>query len=213
MAKKASAKKASASAKPPSTELPIEPFADAKAWQRWLARNHGKSRGLWIRLAKKGSGIASITYPEAVEHALCWGWIDGQVRSVDATWYVQRFTPRGPTSIWSKINRAKALALIESGAMQPAGLAEVERAQRDGRWARAYDSPSKASVPEDLGLALAGAPKAAEAFATLDATNRYAILHRVQTAKKPETRAKRIAEFVTMLAEGRTLHPRRTKAS
>ncbi len=190
-------------AKASKPELPIEPFVDANAWQIWLARHHATSTGLWIKFAKRGSGIASLTYPEAVELALCWGWIDGQVRSLDQSWWRQRFTPRARRSPWSKINRNKALALIESGAMQPAGLAEVERAQQDGRWDRAYDSPSMARVPEDLALALAAAPAAAASFATLDATNRYAILHRIEIASQPATRSKRIAEFVAMLAAGR----------
>lgn len=193
-------------AKPLPTDLPIQPFRDAKAWATWLTRNHASSKGVWIKVAKKDSGIASIDYPQALEHALCWGWIDGQRRGLDETWFLQRFTPRGRRSIWSKINRDKVLALIESGKMQPAGLAEIERAQQDGRWEQAYDSPSNATVPEDLAAAFAANPKAAKFFATLDSTNRYAILHRTQTAKKPETRAKRIAEFVAMLAEGRKIH-------
>jgi uncharacterized protein YdeI (YjbR/CyaY-like superfamily) len=193
-------------AKTPPSDLPIQAFRDAKAWATWLTRNHASSSGLWIKVAKKDAGIRSIDYPEALEHALCWGWIDGQRRALDESWYLQRFTPRGRRSIWSKINCAKALALIESGKMQPAGLAEVERAKQDGRWERAYDSPSNASVPDDLAAALAANPEAAKFFATLDSTNRYAILHRTQTAKKPETRAKRIAQFVAMLAEGRKIH-------
>jgi uncharacterized protein YdeI (YjbR/CyaY-like superfamily) len=193
-------------AKPTPSELPIRPFRDAKAWSTWLARNHASATGVWIKFAKKASGIRSIDYAQALHHALCWGWIDGQSRSLDESWYLQRFTPRGRRSIWSKINRDKALVLIESGAMQPAGLAEVERAQQDGRWEQAYDSPRNATVPEDLAAALAAKPKAAKFFATLDGQNRYAVLHRIQIAKKPETRAKRIAEFVVMLAEGRTLH-------
>ncbi|MFV8755964.1 YdeI/OmpD-associated family protein [Nannocystaceae bacterium ST9] len=184
----------------------MESFADAQTWRAWLARNHATQAGVWVKMAKKGTGIASIDYAGALEHALCYGWIDGQSKGIDESWWMQKFTPRGKRSIWSKINREKVLALIESGAMQPAGLAEIERAQQDGRWDQAYDSPKNATVPEDLAAALAGKPKAAKFFTTLDATNRYAILHRIQTAKKPETRAKRIAEFVTMLAEGRKIH-------
>jgi uncharacterized protein YdeI (YjbR/CyaY-like superfamily) len=189
------------------SELPIKPFRDAEAWRRWLAKNHASATGVWIKFAKKSSGIASIDYAQALEHALCWGWIDGQAKGIDEAWYQQRFTPRGRRSIWSKINRDKALALIEAGKMQPAGLAEVERAQQDGRWDRAYDSPRNATVPDDLAAALAKKPKAKKVFETLDSQNRYAILHRIQIVKKPETRAKRIAEFVVMLAEGRKLHP------
>ncbi|MGH7720327.1 MAG: YdeI/OmpD-associated family protein [Gemmatimonadaceae bacterium] len=187
-------------------DLPILPFATSGTFQGWLAEHHATSRGLWIKVAKTASGIASITYPEAVEVALCWGWIDGQARRIDETWYVQKFTPRGARSLWSRINCAKATALIAAGKMQPAGLAEVERAKHDGRWARAYDSPSKATIPDDLAAALARNTRASAFFAGLDSRNRYAILHRVQTAKKPETRARRIAEFVKMLARREKLY-------
>jgi len=151
--------------------------------------------------------IESITYAEALEAALCFGWIDGQSERVDDTWFVQKFTPRGPRSLWSKINCEKATALIAAGKMKPAGRAEVERARNDGRWARAYDSPSRATVPDDLAAALGKNARAAAFFATLDSRNRYAILHRVQTAKKPETRARRIADFVTMMARREKLYP------
>jgi uncharacterized protein YdeI (YjbR/CyaY-like superfamily) len=193
-------------AKPTPSELPIKPFRDAKAWSTWLARNHASATGVWIKFAKKSSGIASIDYAQALEQALCWGWIDGQAKGLDETWYLQRFTPRGRRSIWSKINRDKALALIESGKMQPAGLAEVERAKADGRWAAAYASPSRIEVPADLQRALDATPAAKELFATLSANNRYAILYRVHDAKRPETRARRIAQFVEMLAKGERLH-------
>jgi uncharacterized protein YdeI (YjbR/CyaY-like superfamily) len=138
--------------------------------------------------------------------ALCWGWIDGQSRRIDDTWYVQKFTPRGARSLWSKINCAKATALIAAGRMKPAGLAEVDRARQDGRWARAYDSPSRATVPDDLAAALVKNARASAFFAGLDSRNRYAILHRVQTAKKPETRARRIAQFVKMMARREKLY-------
>jgi uncharacterized protein YdeI (YjbR/CyaY-like superfamily) len=190
-----------------TSDLPTLPFATSRAFADWLAENHATSRGVWLRLAKTASGIASIKYAEAVETALCWGWIDGQARRIDETWYVQKFTPRGTRSIWSKINCAKATALIESGRMKPAGLAEVERAKQDGRWARAYDSPSNATVPDDLAVALAENARAAAFFIGLDSRNRYAVLHRIQTAKKPETRARRIAEFVAMMARGEKLYP------
>jgi uncharacterized protein YdeI (YjbR/CyaY-like superfamily) len=161
---------------------------------------------VWIKFARKGSGVASVTYMEALHAALCFGWIDGQARGVDEASYVQRFTPRRARSIWSKRNREFATALIESGRMQPAGLREVERAKADGRWDAAYDAPSTATVPDDLRAALDASPRAAAFFETLKGQNRYAILHRVQTAKKPETRARRIATFVAMLERGETIH-------
>jgi uncharacterized protein YdeI (YjbR/CyaY-like superfamily) len=182
-------------------------FESARAFDAWLARNHARSPGLWLKLAKVGSGVKSVTYGEALKAALCWGWIDGQKRALDAGWWLQRFTPRGRRSIWSKVNREKALALIAAGQMQPAGLAEVERAKADGRWAAAYDSPSRATVPEDLAAALEAKPRAKAFFATLDAQNRYAVLFRIHTAKKAETRARRISQFVEMLADHRKLYP------
>ena len=190
-----------------SPDLPTLRFATPRAFANWLAKNHATSRGLRIKFAKKASGIASITYAEALEAALCWGWIDGQTRRIDDAWYVQKFTPRGARSIWSKINCAKATALIAAGTMKPAGRAEVERARQDGRWTRAYDSPSRATVSDDLAAALARNARASAFFAGLDSQNRYAILHRVQTAKKPETRARRIATFVRMLGRREKLHP------
>ena len=208
--KKAPVKKATtktvAAKKAPAGELPIMPFESPRAWDTWLEANHASSRGVWMKLAKKGTGVASVTYAEALEVALAWGWIDGQKGSFDDAWWLQKFTPRGAKSIWSKVNREKALALIEAGKMRPTGLAAVESAQRDGRWDAAYDSPSKATVPEDLAAALAANPRAAAFFATLDATNRYAILHRTHTAKKAETRVRRIARFVEMLARNEKLH-------
>jgi uncharacterized protein YdeI (YjbR/CyaY-like superfamily) len=188
-------------------ELETRAFASAEAWEAWLREHHDTSPGVWIRFAKKGSGVPSATYLEALHAALCFGWIDGQARSVDAASYVQRFTPRRARSMWSKRNREFATALIESGRMQPAGLREVERAKADGRWDAAYDAPSTATVPDDLRVALDASPAAAEAFAALDGTNRYAILHRVQTAKRPETRARRIEKFVAMLAAGDRIYP------
>jgi uncharacterized protein YdeI (YjbR/CyaY-like superfamily) len=161
---------------------------------------------VWIKTAKAKSGIASINYAQALEAALCWGWIDGQSRRIDEDWYVQKFTPRAARSMWSKINCGKAAALIASGKMKPPGLAEVERAKKDGRWARAYDSWSGAQVPDDLTDALKRNKRASAFFAGLDSRNRYAILHRIQTVKKPETRARRIAEFVRMLARREKLY-------
>jgi uncharacterized protein YdeI (YjbR/CyaY-like superfamily) len=182
-------------------------FQDPRAWAAWLAKNYGKSAGVWLRMAKKASGLKSVTHSEALEVALCYGWIDGQAKSGDENTWVQKFTPRGKKSIWSKINCAKALALIEAGKMKPAGLAEIERAKEDGRWDRAYDSPRAASVPEDLQAALDGNARATAFFATLNGQNRYAVLFRIQTAKKAETRARRIQQFVEMLARGEKLHP------
>ena len=192
---------------PRADELETIAFASAEEWEAWLREHHDTAPGVWIRFAKKGSGVRSVTYLEALHAALCFGWIDGQARSVDDAAYVQRFTPRRTRSIWSKRNRDFATALIESGRMQPAGLREVERAKADGRWEAAYDAPSTATVPDDLQTALDASPAAAAFFATLNSQNRYAILHRIQTAKRPETRARRIETFVTMLEAGETLHP------
>ena len=173
-------------------DLPIISFASRDAWGMWLARNHATSTGLWLKVAKKGSGIDTVTYDQAVEIALCYGWIDGQVRSFDEDYYLQRFTPRRPRSKWSKINRQRAAALIERGEMKPAGMREVERAKADGRWDAAYDAPSTATVPDDLRRELEKNEAAREFFATLDSRNRYAILYQIQDAKKPETRVRRI---------------------
>lgn len=186
---------------------PVLPFEDQEAWVEWLHANHGTSPGLWLRLAKKDSGLRSVTHAQALEAALCFGWIDGQRKSEDERHFLQRFTPRSARSIWSKINRDKALALIDQGRMQPAGLREVERAKTDGRWDAAYDSFSTATVPDDLQAALDGEPRAKAFFATLNSRNRYAVLFRVQTAKKPETRARRIRQFVEMLARHEKIHP------
>ena len=185
------------------------PFETAAAFAVWLEEDHEESDGIWIKFAKKASGIATVTYKEVLSVALAYVWIDGQVKRIDDDWYRQRWTPRRARSVWSKINRAAAEAMIERGEMKPAGLAEVERAKADGRWERAYDSPKTAEVPADLRAALDADPAAAEFFAGLDSINRYAILHRLQEAKKPETRARRIEKFVAMLARGETLYPRR----
>ncbi len=185
---------------------PTSSFASRKAWASWLAKNHTTVPGVWVKLAKKKSGITSVSQREAVEVALCYGWIDGLARSVDADYWLQRFTPRSARSVWSKINCARAEALIASGEMRAAGLKEVERAKADGRWAAAYDSPRTATVPDDLARALAKNKKAREFLATLDSRNRYAILHRIQNARKPETRARRIAAFVAMLSKKQTIY-------
>ena len=181
-------------------------FESREAWEQWLAEHHSDAREVWVKFAKKASGIASVSYDEAVEVALCYGWIDAQMRSLGKDFYVQRFTPRARRSKWSKLNREKATKLIEAGAMKPAGLREVERAKADGRWDAAYDAPSTATVPDDLRAALAHNPRAEEFFATLDRRNRYAILYRIQDAKKPETRQRRIEQVVAMLAEGKKLY-------
>ena len=175
-------------------------------WAAWLAAHGGASDGVWLRFARKGSGIESVTYPEAVEAALCHGWIDGQARRLDDDSWVQRFTPRRARSRWSKRNRERAEELIARGEMAPAGMAEVERARADGRWEGAYDSPATATVPDDLRRALDGNPAAAELFDRLDSANRYAILYRIQDARRPQTRAARIERFVAMLARGETPH-------
>ena len=185
------------------------PFESPAAWEAWLTEHHESSDGIWIKFAKKASGIASVTYKEVLPIALAHGWIDGQVKRIDEDWYRQRWTPRRARSVWSKINRAAAEAMIERGEMRPAGLREVERAKADGRWERAYDSPKTAEVPDDLRAALDADSAAAEFFAGLDSINRYAILHRIQGAKKPETRARRIEQFVAMCSRGETVHPRR----
>jgi uncharacterized protein YdeI (YjbR/CyaY-like superfamily) len=189
---------------------PEHRFATVAAWSAWLAEHHATSSGIAMRIARKGGTQTSIDYAQALEVALAWGWIDGQKAKGDAVAWIQRFAPRKPRSIWSKINRDKALALIERGAMQPAGLAAIERAKASGHWAAAYDGPRKATPPDDLVAALAKVPRARARFDALDATNRYAILHRIQIAKQPATRARRIATFVDMLDRGQTLHPRRT---
>jgi uncharacterized protein YdeI (YjbR/CyaY-like superfamily) len=190
-------------------DLPVLSFATARAWSKWLATHHASSRGLWLKIAKKGAGSASITYSEALDSALAWGWIDGQKRTFDNAWWLQRFTPRRAKSGWSKINRAKVEKLIAAGTMAAPGLAEVERAKRDGRWDRAYDGARGSSVPADLVAAFARNARARAFFETLDAANRYAILYRVQTATKPETRAERITRFVALCARHETIHPRR----
>jgi uncharacterized protein YdeI (YjbR/CyaY-like superfamily) len=183
------------------------PFASREAWEAFLEEQDATSEGLWLKIAKKGSGIESVTYDQAVEVALCYGWIDGQKAGFDSDHWLQRFTPRKPRGRWSRINRDKATALIERGEMEPAGLREVEAAKADGRWDAAYAGQRTATVPEDLQQALDANPAAAEFFATLDSANRYAILYRVEDAKKPETRARRIEKYVAMLAAGEKLHP------
>ncbi len=188
-------------------ELPVILFERAEEWAGWLEENQASAAGVWLRLAKKASGLTSVTYDEAVEVALCYGWIDSQAKKYDDQSWVQKYTPRRPKSIWSKVNREKAERLMASGRMKPAGLREVEAARQDGRWEAAYDSPSQATVPDDFLAELDKNPAARDFFATLNSQNRYAILNRLQTAKKPETRAKRMGQFIEMLARQEKLYP------
>lgn len=191
----------------PASDYPIQLFAGRAAFRKWLSAHHASEPGLWLRIAKAASPLKSVTYAEALDVALCFGWIDGQKKSYDEDSFLQKFTPRQKRSPWSKRNREHVARLIASKEMHAAGLAAVEAAKADGRWDRAYDSPSKVTVPDDLQAALDANPKAKAFFGTLKGANRYAILYRVQTAVKPETRARRIAEFVAMLQRGETLHP------
>jgi uncharacterized protein YdeI (YjbR/CyaY-like superfamily) len=191
----------------PASDYPIVLFADRAAFREWLGAHHASQPGLWLRIAKTASPLRSITYAEALDLALCFGWIDGQKRSHDAESFLQKFTPRQKRSPWSKRNRERADRLAAAGEMHPAGLAAIEAAKADGRWARAYDSPGTVTVPDDLRAALDEHPEARAFFETLKGANRYAILYRIQTAVRPETRARRIAEFVAMLQRRETLHP------
>jgi uncharacterized protein YdeI (YjbR/CyaY-like superfamily) len=187
--------------------LPTIRFASQEAWEDWLEANQASAPGVWIKMAKKASGIESVTHPEALEVALCFGWIDGQRKRLDDRFFLQKFTPRTRKSSWSRINRESAERLIAEGRMRPSGLAAVESAQADGRWAAAYEPQSTAEIPPDLQRELASRPRAAEFFASLDSRNRYAILYRLRDAKKPETRARRLAVFVAMLEEHRKVYP------
>ena len=188
------------------SEYPSFMFASQAEWRAWLDANHAAERGVWLIFGKKKSGVETVNYAEALDVALCYGWIDGQSKSVDERTYLQKFTPRGKRSVWSKRNREHIERLIASGEMRPAGLAAVEAAKADGRWDRAYDSPANAEVPDDLMAALKKSAKARRFFDTLDGQNRYAILHRIQTAVRAETRARRIAHFVEMMERGEKIH-------
>jgi uncharacterized protein YdeI (YjbR/CyaY-like superfamily) len=187
--------------------LPTIPFASAVEWEAWLEANHAASAGVWIKMAKKDTGIECVRSPEVLESALCFGWIDGRREALDERYFLQRYTPRRARSRWSRINREKAQLLIEAGRMRPSGLAEVERAQADGRWAAAYAGQKSITVPDDLQRELDGRPQANAFFGGLNSQNRYAILYRLQDAKKPETRARRLAQFVAMLEAGETIYP------
>lgn len=189
--------------------LPALPFASTAEWEEWLEGRHAEADGVWIKMAKQGSGIESVRHAEAVEVALCFGWIDSRREGLDERYFLQRFTPRRPRSRWSRINRDKAEELIAEGRMRPGGLAEVERAKADGRWDAAYAGQRRAAVPEDLQRELDARPAAKAHFDGLSAQNRYAILYRLQDAKKPETRARRLAKFVAMLDRGESIYPSR----
>ena len=190
----------------------IRRFGKLSDWEAWLVENYRSSPGVWLRLAKKGSGLQSVTYAEALDVALCHGWIDGQKLGESEQCWLQRFSPRSDRSIWSRINREKAQALIVSGRMKPAGHAAIEAAKKNGNWDAAYESPKAATVPPDFQAALDANPPAREFFDSLDRANRYAVLFRIQTAKKPETRVRKIQEFIQMLKRRERLHqPRRIR--
>jgi uncharacterized protein YdeI (YjbR/CyaY-like superfamily) len=191
-----------AAEKPPGTA-----FASPAEWEQWLADNHASSEGVWIKMAKKDAGVPSVRYPEVLESALCFGWIDGRREALDDRHFLQRFTPRRRRSRWSRINRDTAERLIADGSMRPAGLAEVQRAKADGRWEAAYEGQRRSVVPQDLQRELDARPRAKAFYAELSSQNRYAISYRLQDAKKPETRARRLAKFVAMLEAGETIHP------
>ena len=190
-----------------SNDLPIIPFETPQDWEVWLNEHHATTKGIWLKLAKKETGIPSLSYAEALDVALCYGWIDGQKASFDDQYWLQKFTPRGPRSIWSKVNCNKVTTLLAEGRMQPAGVRQVELAKADGRWDAAYDSQSKITVPDDFQQALDSNQQAKDFFDTLDSSNRYAILFRIHTAKKPETRLVRIQKFIEMLAKNERIHP------
>jgi uncharacterized protein YdeI (YjbR/CyaY-like superfamily) len=187
-------------------DLPVHLFATQEDWRAWLEENHKRPQGIWLKHAKKSSGKVSVSYAEALDEALCYGWIDSQKQAYDDDYFLQKFTPRGSKSVWSKVNVAKAEALIAAGKMRPAGLAAIGAAKQDGRWEAAYDSPSTNKIPEDFQAALDKNPKAKQFFETLNKANVYAFCWRVQTAKKPETRKARIEKFISMLNRGEKLH-------
>ena len=188
-------------------DTPPRLFKSKRDWAAWLEKNHRKSAGLWLRLAKKNSPLRSVSYQEALEVALCYGWIDGQKKPESADAWLQKFVSRSSRSIWSKINREKALVLIENGEMKATGLEAIENARKNGRWDGAYDSPSGAAVPADFQAALDASPRAAAFFNTLNRANRYAVLWRIQTVKKADTRARKIGELIEMLEREEKLHP------
>jgi uncharacterized protein YdeI (YjbR/CyaY-like superfamily) len=187
-------------------EIATRPFASAAEWEQWLSRNHETEKGLWLQIAKKASGIATVTYDEALDVALCYGWIDGQRKSDSDDYFLQKFTPRRPKSLWSKRNVGKIAQLTDAGRMRPAGLAEVEAAQKDGRWEAAYEGQKDMMIPEDFLAAVQRNEKAASVFATLNKANLYAIGFRLHNARTPETRARRFAALLEMLERGENPH-------
>jgi uncharacterized protein YdeI (YjbR/CyaY-like superfamily) len=190
-----------------SDNLQIQSFENQQDWEEWLKEHHTDTKGIWLKIAKKEAHAPSVSYAEALDSALCYGWIDGQKAAFDDKYWLQKFTQRGARSIWSKVNCGKAEALIVEGRMQPAGLRQMELAKSDGRWERAYESQSKITIPEDFQSELDKNQAAKDFFGTLDSANRYAFLFRIQTANKPETRSARIQKFVEMLAQHQKLHP------
>jgi uncharacterized protein YdeI (YjbR/CyaY-like superfamily) len=199
-----------ASTKPKAKrDLPVKAFPTQQAWEAWLKAQPATAKGVWLKLAKKSAGTPSVSRQEAIDSALCYGWIDGQLDKFDADWWLIRFTPRKPSGNWSEKNKKRALELIKAGRMREAGKRQIELAKKDGRWGAAYASQSKATVPHDLEEALSQNKKAQKFFVTLDSRNRYAVLYRVHTAKTPELRARRVATFVEMLARRETIHPRK----
>ena len=190
-----------------SDNIPIISFETQQGWEAWLKEHHAEKKGIWLKIAKKEASTPSVSYAEALDSALCYGWIDGQKAAFDDKYWLQKFTPRTAKSIWSKVNCNKAEALIAEGRMQPAGLRQVEQAKSDGRWERAYESQSKITIPDDFQNALDNNPKAKDFFNTLDSANRYAFLFRIQAAKKPETRSAKIQKFVEMLNQQQKLYP------
>jgi uncharacterized protein YdeI (YjbR/CyaY-like superfamily) len=187
--------------------LPKLRFASHEQWEQWLEENHAAAEGVWVKIAKKSAPIESVRYPEVLESALCFGWIDGQRRPLDERYFLQRFTPRKQRSKWSRINRETAERLRAEDRMRAAGLEQVERAKADGRWETAYEGQKRSTIPADLQHELDGRPQAKAFFATLSSQNRYAITYRLQDAKRPETRARRLAKFVAMLEAQETIHP------
>jgi uncharacterized protein YdeI (YjbR/CyaY-like superfamily) len=192
--------------KRPKTDLPIVEFPGQPEWEAWLREHHSNSPGVWVKMARKSASVETVRYPEVLDTAIAHGWIDGQRRPLDETYFLQRFTPRGPRSKWSQVNREKATRLIDEGRMHPAGQAQVDAARADGRWEAAYEPQSRASVPPDLQVALDANPPAAEFFATLRGSRRYAFLYRLHQVKSPERRARRIENYIALLSEGRTLN-------
>lgn len=189
-----------------SSELPILSFRSQAEWETWLKKNHCECKGIWLRFFKKASGVKGLSYAEARDASLCYGWIDSQVKTYDEVSYIQRFTPRGPRSVWSKLNTEHVVRLTNAGRMTPSGLEKVEAAKKDGRWDAAYASPGNAVIPDDFKKALTGNKKARAFFDGLNKADSYAFITRIQFARKPETRARRISQFVEMLARGEKLH-------